>query len=88
MSPTCGIRATNGTSGSSTGANPLNQGATAGRNAVGQLEAYTRLPYFFSDQYDVGLEYVGHAGSDDAITVRGDLASRPVHGVLASSRGR
>jgi 3-phenylpropionate/trans-cinnamate dioxygenase ferredoxin reductase subunit len=57
-------------------ANALNQGATAGRNAVGQLEPYTRLPYFFSDQYDVGLEYVGHAGTDDTITVRGDLASR------------
>lgn len=56
--------------------NALNQGITAGRNAAGKRDAYTRLPYFFSDQYDLGLEYVGHAGSDDSVTIRGNRDSR------------
>jgi 3-phenylpropionate/trans-cinnamate dioxygenase ferredoxin reductase subunit len=39
---------------------------------------YTALPYFFSDQYDLGMEYVGHApkGSYDHVVVRGDLGAR------------
>jgi 3-phenylpropionate/trans-cinnamate dioxygenase ferredoxin reductase subunit len=51
-------------------ANALNQGATAGRNAAGQRDA------FFSDQYDLGMEYVGYADPNDAVVVRGDLAAR------------
>ena len=57
-------------------ANALNQGVTAGRNAAGNRDPYARLPYFFSDQYDVGLEYVGHGSSDDAVIIRGDRDSR------------
>jgi 3-phenylpropionate/trans-cinnamate dioxygenase ferredoxin reductase subunit len=57
-------------------ANALNQGMTAGRNAAGQRETYTRLPYFFSDQHDLGMEYVGHGDRGDSVTVRGDLDSR------------
>jgi 3-phenylpropionate/trans-cinnamate dioxygenase ferredoxin reductase subunit len=57
-------------------ASALNQGMTAGRNAAGAGEAYTRLPYFFSDQYDLGMEYVGHGDPGDSVTVRGDLDSR------------
>jgi 3-phenylpropionate/trans-cinnamate dioxygenase ferredoxin reductase subunit len=57
-------------------ANALNQGATAGRNAAGAREIYDRLPYFFSDQYDLGLEYVGHHDRDDSLVVRGDLRQR------------
>jgi 3-phenylpropionate/trans-cinnamate dioxygenase ferredoxin reductase subunit len=57
-------------------ANALNQGLTAGRNAAGQREVYARLPYFFSDQYDLGLEYVGHSSPDDALLTRGDIGSR------------
>ena len=57
-------------------ANALNQGPTAGRNATGQRDAYNRLPYFFSDQYDLGMEYVGYAAKDDAVAVRGDLETR------------
>jgi 3-phenylpropionate/trans-cinnamate dioxygenase ferredoxin reductase subunit len=57
-------------------ANALNQGLAAGRNAVGERTPYTRLPYFFSDQYDLGLEYVGHHEPGDAIVVRGDLHAR------------
>ena len=53
-------------------ANALNQGTAAGRNAAGRREVYDRLPYFFSDQYDLGLEYVGHGAPDDAVVFRGD----------------
>jgi 3-phenylpropionate/trans-cinnamate dioxygenase ferredoxin reductase subunit len=56
-------------------ANALNQGITAGRNAAGTRDSYTRLPYFFSDQYDLGLEYVGHGDRDDAVAIRGDIAA-------------
>jgi 3-phenylpropionate/trans-cinnamate dioxygenase ferredoxin reductase subunit len=57
-------------------ANALNQGITAGRNAAGNRETYTRLPYFFSDQYDLGMEYVGYSDPTDRVVVRGDLATR------------
>jgi 3-phenylpropionate/trans-cinnamate dioxygenase ferredoxin reductase subunit len=57
-------------------ANALNQGATAGANATGGSEVYDRLPYFFSDQYDLGMEYVGYAEPDDAVTIRGSTTDR------------
>jgi 3-phenylpropionate/trans-cinnamate dioxygenase ferredoxin reductase subunit len=57
-------------------ANALNQGLTVGRNVAGQRESYERLPYFFSDQYDLGLEYIGQTGPHDAIVVRGDVEDR------------
>ncbi|HVW17377.1 MAG TPA: oxidoreductase C-terminal domain-containing protein, partial [Solirubrobacteraceae bacterium] len=37
---------------------------------------YDHVPYFFSDQYDVGMEYAGHASERDEVVVRGDLADR------------
>ncbi len=36
------------------------------------LAPYRRLPYFFSDQYDVGMEYTGLASPDDELVVRGE----------------
>jgi 3-phenylpropionate/trans-cinnamate dioxygenase ferredoxin reductase component len=57
-------------------ANAVNQGATAGTNAAGGTETYTRLPYFFSDQYDLGMEYVGYSRPGDTVVVRGDRAGR------------
>jgi 3-phenylpropionate/trans-cinnamate dioxygenase ferredoxin reductase component len=57
-------------------ANALNQGITAGCNAAGQRDTYDRLPYFFSDQYDLGMEYVGHGDAGDTVVVRGDRAAR------------
>jgi 3-phenylpropionate/trans-cinnamate dioxygenase ferredoxin reductase subunit len=57
-------------------ANALNQGQAAARNMLGADEPYDRLPYFFSDQYDVGMEYSGLAGGADELVVRGDLAGR------------
>jgi 3-phenylpropionate/trans-cinnamate dioxygenase ferredoxin reductase component len=57
-------------------ANALNQGTTAGTNAAGGAEVYDRLPYFFSDQFDLGLEYVGLADPGDDVIIRGDLEDR------------
>ncbi|HYN30660.1 MAG TPA: oxidoreductase C-terminal domain-containing protein [Dermatophilaceae bacterium] len=54
----------------------LNQGPAAARAMLGRGEPYRRLPYFYSDQYDLGLEYLGRARSWDRLVVRGDLASR------------
>jgi 3-phenylpropionate/trans-cinnamate dioxygenase ferredoxin reductase component len=57
-------------------ANALNQGPAAARNMLGQVTAYERLPYFFSDQYDVGMEYSGFARDWDRVVFRGDPATR------------
>ena len=56
--------------------NALHQGPAAARNMLGLADAYTRLPYFFSDQYDVGMEYSGFARGWDRVVCRGDAASR------------
>jgi 3-phenylpropionate/trans-cinnamate dioxygenase ferredoxin reductase subunit len=57
-------------------ANALNQGPAAARNMLGQELPYERLPYFFSDQYDVGMEYSGFARNWDRVVFRGDPAAR------------
>jgi 3-phenylpropionate/trans-cinnamate dioxygenase ferredoxin reductase component len=53
-----------------------NQGPAAARNMLGRHEPYARVPYFYSDQYDVGMEYSGHAPSWDEVIFRGDLEAR------------
>jgi 3-phenylpropionate/trans-cinnamate dioxygenase ferredoxin reductase subunit len=57
-------------------ANALHQGPAAARNMLGRDQPYERLPYFFSDQYEVGMEYAGHAQGWDRVVFRGDPASR------------
>src|SRR5687767_11865026 len=57
-------------------ANALNQGPAAARNMLGQSAIYNRLPYFFSDQYDVGMDYTGLARGCDRVVFRGDPAER------------
>jgi 3-phenylpropionate/trans-cinnamate dioxygenase ferredoxin reductase component len=57
-------------------ANALNQGPAAARNMLGRSVPYARLPYFYSDQYDLGMEYSGFAATWDRVVVRGDLAAR------------
>src|SRR5512132_1859218 len=52
-------------------AEALNQGLLAGRNLAGAGERYDRVPYFFSDQFDLSLSYLGHAREWDALVVRG-----------------
>jgi 3-phenylpropionate/trans-cinnamate dioxygenase ferredoxin reductase subunit len=50
----------------------LNQGPAVARNMLGQNTPYTKVPYFFSDQYDLGMEYTGFAYRWDQIVYRGD----------------
>jgi 3-phenylpropionate/trans-cinnamate dioxygenase ferredoxin reductase component len=57
-------------------ANALEQGPAAARAMLGHDVAYARIPYFFSDQYDVGMEYSGFATEWDEVVFRGDPASR------------
>jgi 3-phenylpropionate/trans-cinnamate dioxygenase ferredoxin reductase component len=57
-------------------ANALNQGPAAARSMLGGTAPYDRLPYFFSDQYDVGMEYSGLADPRARTVVRGDLSAR------------
>jgi 3-phenylpropionate/trans-cinnamate dioxygenase ferredoxin reductase component len=57
-------------------ANALNQGLAAGKAMLGAEEPYARVPYFFSDQYDVGMEYSGYASADDEVVFRNDPAGR------------
>ena len=53
-------------------ANALNQGPAAARAMLGEDVSFDRIPYFFSDQYDVGMEYSGYATSWDEVVFRGD----------------
>jgi 3-phenylpropionate/trans-cinnamate dioxygenase ferredoxin reductase component len=55
-------------------ANALHQGPAAARAMLGQPVSYDHIPYFFSDQYDVGMEYSGYAPDWDEVVFRGDPA--------------
>jgi len=57
-------------------ANALNQPAVAAATMLGVDAVYDRLPYFFTDQYDLGMEYVGFAPRDTRVVTRGDVAAR------------
>ncbi|MGW4045354.1 NAD(P)/FAD-dependent oxidoreductase [Streptomyces sp. NPDC004721] len=59
-------------------ANALNGGPAAARAMLGQEAVYDRVPYFFTDQYDLGMEYSGWAppGSYDEVVIRGDAGKR------------
>ena len=54
--------------------NAIGQGRVAGQNLAGRDVVYDRLPYFFTDQYDLGMEYVGYVDSSgyDSVVLRGD----------------
>jgi NADPH-dependent 2,4-dienoyl-CoA reductase/sulfur reductase-like enzyme len=54
--------------------NALNGGKAAGQSMLGQQVEYNRVPYFFSDQYDLGMECAGlpQPGTYDQVVYRGD----------------
>ena len=56
----------------------IEQARVAAQNMLGGDEDYARLPYFFTDQYDLGMEYVGSLGPDgyNDVVLRGDLAGQ------------
>jgi 3-phenylpropionate/trans-cinnamate dioxygenase ferredoxin reductase subunit len=56
-------------------ANALNQGPAAARAMLGEPISYERIPYFFSDQYEIGMEYSGYATEWDEVAFRGDRDS-------------
>ena len=51
------------------------QGQTAARNLLGQQQRYAAVPFFWTEQYDFALAYVGHAERFDEVTIDGDLAA-------------
>jgi 3-phenylpropionate/trans-cinnamate dioxygenase ferredoxin reductase subunit len=59
-------------------ANALNGGAAAGRALLGESVSYDEIPYFYTDQFDLGMEYSGYGplttGAD--VVIRGNLAAR------------
>ncbi|MGV0809433.1 NAD(P)/FAD-dependent oxidoreductase [Mycolicibacterium setense] len=57
-------------------ANALKQPAVAVAGMLGHRAEYAELPYFFTDQYDLGMEYVGHAPEYQRVVFRGDVAGR------------
>jgi NADPH-dependent 2,4-dienoyl-CoA reductase/sulfur reductase-like enzyme len=59
-------------------ANALNGGPAAARAMLGQEVVYDRVPYFFSDQYELGMEYSGYAAPGDyaRVVLRGDAGRR------------
>jgi NADPH-dependent 2,4-dienoyl-CoA reductase/sulfur reductase-like enzyme len=52
------------------------QGQTAARNMLGQRERFDAVPFFWSQHYDVPINYVGHAERWDEIVIEGDIAAR------------
>jgi apoptosis-inducing factor 3 len=52
------------------------QGQTAARNMLGAREPFTAVPFFWSQHYDVVINYVGHAEGWDEIEIEGDVAAR------------
>ena len=78
--------------------NALNQGAAAAKSMLGAPEPYSPTLYFWSDQYDLNIQYLGHATEWDEIAVRGNpdeekftafyLKDGSVHGALVVNNFR
>jgi 3-phenylpropionate/trans-cinnamate dioxygenase ferredoxin reductase component len=71
-------------------ANSLNQPATAAAAMLGNEASYDELPYFYTDQYDLGMEYLGYVEPDgyDRVVFRGDVDAREFIAFWLSAEGR
>jgi 3-phenylpropionate/trans-cinnamate dioxygenase ferredoxin reductase subunit len=56
--------------------NAKRQGQLAAANMLGEAKRYSRIPFFYSDQYDLGMEYTGFAPVWDRVVFRGDPRAR------------
>jgi 3-phenylpropionate/trans-cinnamate dioxygenase ferredoxin reductase subunit len=59
--------------------NAINQGKAVAATILGRGKPYDRVPYLYSDQYDLGMEYRGFAPEWDDLVIRGDLERREFH---------
>ena len=59
--------------------NAIRQGKAAAANILGAGKPYDRVPYFYSDQFDLGMEYRGLAPEWGKVVIRGDIAARKFH---------
>ncbi|MCV7192659.1 NAD(P)/FAD-dependent oxidoreductase [Mycolicibacterium brumae] len=69
-------------------ANALKQPATAVAAMLGRDAAYDELPYFYTDQYDLGMEYVGHSEGYQKVVTRGDVGKREFTAFWLGADGR
>jgi 3-phenylpropionate/trans-cinnamate dioxygenase ferredoxin reductase component len=69
-------------------ANALHGGPAAARSMLGQDVSYDRVPYFFTDQYDWGMEYSGLGGPDDTVVCRGNPADGAFTAFWVTADGR
>jgi len=71
-------------------ANALHQPQAAARAMLGQQVSYDRVPYFFTDQYDLGMEYSGwvEPGGYEQVVFRGDVAGRQFIAFWLDAAGR
>jgi 3-phenylpropionate/trans-cinnamate dioxygenase ferredoxin reductase component len=71
-------------------ANALNQPQAAAKAMLGQPVSYDRVPYFFTDQYDLGMEYSGYVepGGYKEVVFRGDVAGREFVAFWLAEGGR
>jgi 3-phenylpropionate/trans-cinnamate dioxygenase ferredoxin reductase component len=71
-------------------ANAVNQPQAAARAMAGEQVSYERVPYFFSDQYDLGMEYSGYVEPDgyDEVVFRGDVDRREFVAFWLGNGGR
>ncbi|MDO8613036.1 MAG: oxidoreductase C-terminal domain-containing protein [Dehalococcoidia bacterium] len=56
--------------------NAQKQGVAAAKALLGVREPYAEVPWFWSDQYDLNMQYVGHDSEWDEVILRGDVAGR------------
>jgi 3-phenylpropionate/trans-cinnamate dioxygenase ferredoxin reductase subunit len=62
--------------------NARNQAQAAAALMLGGGQPYEKLPSFYSDQYDISMQYTGHGAPDDEVVIRGRLDERQFTGFL------